>query len=231
MTRSSTPLYIAVGLLMVDSIIELSFISSMVSWLHRRAGKSFDVAYNDSSYSLHGKPVGLLVDHGHTSNGAAGTAFVLVGLEGLLILWLRSRPRLGTKGFVKGLYHSWLVMTVLSALFTLAALVATFVITSNHGGQIIDQGVASQLHNQPYPNYVAYPLNSWTPENWFNAVLKLDLVHSSDRSDIDLHVAVMRVGGTILFLCSLLGWRLRVWRSGTHPGGGRLRVMRGTTAD
>lgn len=192
MASSNLPLFVAIGLLMVDSIIELSFISSMVAWLHRRAGRSFEVAYNGSSYSLHGKPVGLLVNQGHTSNGAAGTAFVLIGMGGILILWMRSRPSLVTKGIVKGLYYFWLVMTVLSALFTLAALIATFVITGNHTGQTIDQGVASQLNNQLYPDYVAYPLNFWTPENWFDAVLKLDLMHTSERSNINLHVAVMR---------------------------------------
>ncbi|KAK5087531.1 hypothetical protein LTR70_007034 [Exophiala xenobiotica] len=192
MGSPSLPLYVAIGLLMVDSIIELSFISSMVAWLHRRAGGSFEIAYNGSSYSLHGKPVGLLVNQGHTSNGAAGTAFVLIGMGGILILWMRSRQGLGPKGFVKGLYYFWLVMTVLSALFTLAALIATFVITGNHTGQTVDQSVASQLNNQPYPNYVAYPLDFWTPEKWFNAVLKLDLVHTSDRSNINLHVAVMK---------------------------------------
>jgi len=192
MVSSSLPLYVAVGILMVDSIIELSFVSSMVAWLHRRAGGSFEVAYNDSTYSLHGKPVGLLVDQGHTSNGAAGTAFVLIGMGGILVLWMRSRPNLWQKGFTKALYHFWVVMTVFSALLTLAALIFTFILTSNHAGQTIDQSVASQLNNHPYPNYVAYPLDSWTPENWFNAVLKLDLVHGSDRNAINLRVHIMR---------------------------------------
>lgn len=177
---------------MVDSIIELSFVSSMVAWLHRRAGGSFEIAYNGSTYSLHGKPENELADQGHTSNGAAGTAFVLIGIGGILVLWLRGRPNVWRKGFIKVLYHIWLVMTVLSALLTLAALIFTFIVTSDHAGQTIDQSVASQLNNQPYPNYVAYPLDSWTPENWFNAVLKLDLVHDSDRSAIDLRVHIMR---------------------------------------
>ncbi|KAK5941470.1 hypothetical protein PMZ80_006749 [Knufia obscura] len=192
MAPFSLPLYVAIGLLMVDSIIELSFVSSMVAWLHRRAGGSFEIAYNGSTYSLHGKPENELADQGHTSNGAAGTAFVLIGMGGILILWMRSRPNMWQKGFVKVLYHFWLVMTVLSALLTLSALIFTFIITSNHAGQTIDQSVASQLDNHPYPNYVAYPLDSWTPENWFNAVLNLDLVHDSDRSAIDLRVHIMR---------------------------------------
>lgn len=185
-------LYVALGLLMVDSIIELSFVSSMVAWLHRRAGGSFDIAYHDSTYSLHGKPVGLIVDQGHTSNGAAGTAFVLIGMGGILVLWMRSRPNLWRKGFTKVMYHFWLVMTVLSAVLTLSALIYTFTITNVHDGQTIANSQASTLNNQPYPNYVAYPLEWWTPENWFDAVLKLDLVHASDRHAIDLRVHIMR---------------------------------------
>lgn len=190
MASPSLPLYIAIGLLMVDSITELAFVSSMVSWLHRRAGKSFEVEYNDSTFSLHGKPKNLLLNQGHTSNGSAGTAFVLIGLGGILILWMRSRQNLWQKGFVKILYHAWLVFTVLSALLTLSALIFTFVITNDHKGQTIDVALASTLHNEPYPNYVAYPNDAWTPENWLIAVLQLDLVHQSDRSDISgmLHV-------------------------------------------
>ena len=174
---------------MLDSILELSFISSMVRWLHVRAGKAFEIAYNGSTYSLHGKPVGLLVDQGHTSNGAAGTAFVLIGVGGILVLWLRSR---NNTRLTRGLHTFWLVMTVLSALLSLAALIYVFVLTGKHAGQRIDEGVASQLGNRPYPDYVAYPLEFWTPENWFDAVLKLDLVEASDRGAIDLRVAVMR---------------------------------------
>ncbi|KAJ9661824.1 hypothetical protein H2198_001789 [Neophaeococcomyces mojaviensis] len=192
MASSSLPLYVAIGILMVDSIIELSFVSSMVAWLHRRAGRSFDIGYNNSSFPLHGKPLHLLADQGHTSNGAAGTAFVLIGMGGILVLWMRSRPNLWKKGFVKILYHFWLVMTVFSALLTLAALIFTFIITNNHAGQTIDVAYASTLNDQPYPNQVAYSLNKWTPENWFSAVLQLDLVHASDRSAIGIRVHVMR---------------------------------------
>lgn len=193
-----TLLYVAIGALMVDSIIELAFVSSMVGWLHRRAGGSFEIGYNGGSFSLHGKPLNLIVDQGHTSNGAAGTAFILIGLGGLLVLWMRSRPNLWQKGITKFLYHFWLVMTVLSALLTLSALIFTFVVTNDYRDQTIDTAFASTLNNQPYPNYVAYPRNKWTPENWFDAVLELDLVSSSDRSSISTMTAIMR------------GWRINL---------------------
>lgn len=181
-------LWASIAILMIDSIIELSFVSSMVAWLHRRAGRDFEISYDGSTYPLHGKPLHLLVDQGHTTNGAAGTAFVLVGIGGILALLFRNRlGRLGS-----GYYIFWLVMTLLSVLLTLAALIYTMVLTYQHDLQSIDNAAASSLDNRPYPNYVAYPVNAWTPENWFDAVLRLDLVHESDRRDIREHLRVMR---------------------------------------
>jgi hypothetical protein len=196
MTSLQAALWAAIALLMADSIIELSFISSMVSWLHRRAGGSFDVNYNSSTFSLHGKPAGLLLNQGHTSNGAAGTAFVLIGMGGILALLLRNHairhPGTGLSKFGLGWYHAWLVFTVLSAFLTMSALIYVFVINNDHKGQSIDLSLASTLNNQPYPNYVAYPLDFWTPVNWFQAVLQLDLDSSADRSNIHNHLAIMR---------------------------------------
>lgn len=105
MPVSGLTLKIAIGFLMLDSAAEMALISGMVAWLHRRAGRSFDIDYDGASFSLHGKPLGLLVDQGHTSNGAAGTAFVVVGLGGILVLLMRSRSdsRVG-----RALYPFWL---------------------------------------------------------------------------------------------------------------------------
>lgn len=186
----------AVSLLMVDSIIEMAFISNMVSWLHRRAGGDFFIDYPKGSvFPLHGKPEGLLVNQGHTSNGAAGTAFVAIGMGGLLILWLRHRQlqRSSTEsGVSKFLHRFWVIMTVLSALLAFAALVYTFVVTYQHDHQSIDVAVASGLPNHPYPDYVAYPALQWTPENWFTAVLKLNLNSPGDRSDIQSQLRLMK---------------------------------------
>ncbi|EME87095.1 uncharacterized protein MYCFIDRAFT_210690 [Pseudocercospora fijiensis CIRAD86] len=187
-------LKLAIGLLMIDSIIELSFISSMVSWLHRRAGRDFQISYNNSTFPLHGKPANLLLNEGHTSNGAAGTAFVLIGLGGILALYLRhhaSRPNAKLRSLSQAWYHFWLIMTIPSTLLTLAALIYTFVLVNAHQNQTINLELASQLNNHPYPNYVAYPLEKWTPQNWFQAVLQLPLANSSDRRNIESHVRVM----------------------------------------
>lgn len=199
MAPLSLALKAAIALLMIDSIIELSFISSMVSWLHRRAGRDFFITHSDSTFPLHGKPEFLLVDQGHTSNGAAGTAFVLIGVGGILALYLRKfkagRP----------VYYFWVAMTVLSMLLTLAALIYTFLITSNHSGQHIDADLAASLDNKPYPNMVPYPSDEWTPENWFAAVLELPLANGKDRNDIESHLKVMKGWRSNLIPMFILG--------------------------
>ena len=81
------PIYVALSVLMVDAVIEVAFIGSMVGFLHDRAGKFFTIDAPNGTFDLHGKPKGLLADQGHTSNGAAGTAIVLVGWLGLLAIW------------------------------------------------------------------------------------------------------------------------------------------------
>ncbi|KAK5132882.1 hypothetical protein LTR08_008402 [Meristemomyces frigidus] len=182
-----TALAVALGLLMLDAALEMALISSMVYWLHYRAGKDFTVTYAGTAFSLHGKPLGLLGDQGHTSNGAAGTAFVLIGLGGILALWARSRDKHGRR-----FYHFWLAMTAVSVLLTLAALIWTFYLTNDHAGQTIDVALASTLDNHPYPDYKAYGLDLWTPENWFVAVLQLQLVKAGERRDIESHLKVMK---------------------------------------
>lgn len=202
---------LALALLMIDAIIELSFISSMVAWLHSTAGGEFEVIAPEMqgtmSFSLHGKPKGLLLNQGHTSNGAAGTAFVLVGFGGILILTLRHRASTSHRmaKLTVYLYWAWIVSTVLSVLLTLAALAYTFAVTNQTRGQHIDIATAASLDNRPYPNYVAYPTDDWTPETWFEAVLDLTLVSRSQRSDIAHHLTIMRAWRWNLVPLFLLG--------------------------
>ncbi|RMZ80181.1 hypothetical protein DV737_g3124, partial [Chaetothyriales sp. CBS 132003] len=223
---SLTALYVLLPLLMVDAVIEVSFIGTMVGFLHRRAGKWFDVSYPaGSTFRLHGKPLYPLVNQGHTSNGAAGTALVLVGFGGLLALWLQQRrvakvsPRtsitydrvaadLSTISYPQNGYYpspqqqqqppaaagptaifsSWVVMTMLSNLLTLSALIDTFIVTHQTNHQTIDLAVASQN-----PDPLMYPLHKWTPENWFIAILDhVPLVHDSDRAKITQELRIMR---------------------------------------
>lgn len=85
------PLLVAITVLSIDAVIEVGMVGAMVGFLHDRAGKFFTIDAPSGSFDLHGKPAGLLVDQGHTSNGAAGTAFVLVGWLGYLVIFYERR--------------------------------------------------------------------------------------------------------------------------------------------
>jgi len=86
------PLLITLPFLMIDAVIEVGFVGSMVGFLHDRAGKFFTIDYpSGQTFDLHGKPAGLEVNQGHTSNGAAGTALILVGVLGLITIWWERR--------------------------------------------------------------------------------------------------------------------------------------------
>jgi hypothetical protein len=87
------PLAVALILLMIDSAIELALISSMVGYLHRSGANKYPFDLDsDTSAVIHAKPAGLLLNEGHTSNGAAGTSLVLICFGGFLVL-LRERRR------------------------------------------------------------------------------------------------------------------------------------------
>ncbi|KAI2618562.1 hypothetical protein GGS26DRAFT_574396 [Hypomontagnella submonticulosa] len=215
MSRLSLALKVAMGILMVDSIIELSFVSSMVAWLHQRASQGFSFNYDGSAHFLAGLPANIMTDQGHTSNGAAGTAFVLIGVGGIVALSLRhwSRDRLGQSGaLARSFYHLWVWMNIPAFLLTTGALAYVFAVTNAHEGQTIDIPFAVSLGGKAYPN------EFWTPQNWFSALLQLDLVDS--RDDIQSHLYVMRgwqynlipmfiiqLGVTVLAVSEFLEWR------------------------
>jgi hypothetical protein len=111
-------------------------------------------------------------------------------------------------------------MTVLSAMLTLAALIYTFVLTAQTDDQTINLTVAAAN-----PEPLMYPLDKWTPENWFVAVLDLPLARDSDRSKISNNLRLMRGWRWNLIPLFILGvvvaslavWELvggRRWRQG-----------------
>ncbi|RFU81366.1 hypothetical protein TARUN_815 [Trichoderma arundinaceum] len=182
----SLPLVIALGALMIDAVLELAFITSMVAWLHNTASGTFAVNFNGSTFDLYGEPKHFLVDQGHSSNGAAGTAIVLIGFGGILTLFLRSRPNILGQKFTSFLYGAWLVILVLGLMLTIGSLGYVFSVTNAHKGQKIDVQVASTTGNH------LYALDTWTPQNWFAAMLELDLADDSQRNDIAAHLRIMR---------------------------------------
>ncbi len=84
-------------------------------------------------------------------------------------------------------FHVWAVIVLLSFLLTLAALIYTFVETSNTSGQVIDLAVA-QANLPP----ARYPDGTWTPETWYAAVLDLPLLSPSNVRIISGNVGMMR---------------------------------------
>jgi len=81
----ATLLYIILALLIIDGLTEVAFIGSTVGYLHK--DEVFNVVGpNNTALQLLAKPADLSVNQGHTSNGAAGTAVILVGFLGLLVL-------------------------------------------------------------------------------------------------------------------------------------------------
>ena len=90
--RPLLSLVVLVPILMIDAIIELSFVSAMVGFLHGRGSKPFKITNTEGrTIDISGTPETLLENQGHTSNGAAGTAFILIGIGGLLAIWLQHR--------------------------------------------------------------------------------------------------------------------------------------------
>jgi hypothetical protein len=250
-----TPILIVLPLLMTVSIIELSFVSAMVGFLHGRANGFFVLDFpgqtspsGPDTVELWAKPTTLIEDQGHTSNGAAGTGFVLIGFGGLFMVWWERRrmrnvstswprhrdPTLTSFSQTQtnqpgGLYLTWLVLCILGTLLTLAALIYTFVVTNDYSGQTIDLSVVAA---NPAP--IPYPLDDWTPENWFQAVLdQMPLQKDSDRSKLRQQLHIMRgwrwnlVPFFIVFtLVSAVGvWEyLRLRRMGGRSGGAGLEA-------
>ena len=91
-TMSWLPLGGALILLMIDSAIEMALISSMVGYLHRSGANKYPFLSDTGALAFIGpKPKGLLLNEGHTSNGASGTALIIVCFGGFLVLWNERR--------------------------------------------------------------------------------------------------------------------------------------------
>lgn len=83
-------LFILLGILAFDCLLEVGFIGSTVGYLHKDKIHEF-VGPDGSILHTLTKPLHLHLNEGHTSNGAAGTALILVGLLGIGLLSLENR--------------------------------------------------------------------------------------------------------------------------------------------
>ena len=92
MPTTLTLLQLALLVLLLASAIELALISSMVGYLHRSGANEYPFEYQGATYTIHSKPVGLLLNEGHTSNGAAGSG-IIFSLAGLALCWKVKQAR------------------------------------------------------------------------------------------------------------------------------------------
>ncbi|KAL2134623.1 hypothetical protein VTI74DRAFT_11280 [Chaetomium olivicolor] len=212
------PIGLLTFLLSVDAAISLGLVSSMVAFLHSHGRGPFLATSSNpagSTFLLYGEPANLATNHGHTTNGAGGTALVLVGFGGIVALWLERRSR-KTHGASSPIFHVWSLLVLLSALLTLGALIYTFVETSLTSNQLIDLAVA-----EANPPPARYPEGRWTPETWYAALLELPLVSADQRGTIRGNLTIMRAWRWNLVPLFVLGFGLvvlvavevvRVWR-------------------
>lgn len=197
------PLAVALVLLMIDSAIEVALVSSMVGYLHRSGSNQYPFEYQGTSATVDAKPAQLLLNQGHLSNGAAGTALVVVSFGGFVILWVQRRR----KRMVTLLNGRWLeiqltrlqnisrrpsrfllpyaILTVLSVLLTLSALAYTFALTNQTNGQTIDKALAVSVQG------TSYPRDQWTPETWTQAVLRLPVTNDDDARYLQHWLRIM----------------------------------------
>ena len=90
---------LATFLLAADAIVSLALVSSMVAFLHGFGRGPFHVVAPDDdgsgskAFLFSGEPVHLVTNTGHVTNGAGGTALVLVGFGGLIALIVEWRSR------------------------------------------------------------------------------------------------------------------------------------------
>lgn len=85
-------LAIAILVLGLDAAIEMGLLSSMVGYLHRSGGNQYPFRTADGSIALiNAKPHHLGTNEGHLSNGAAGTALVLICIAGIGVLFYERR--------------------------------------------------------------------------------------------------------------------------------------------
>jgi hypothetical protein len=94
-----TYLGIALIVLGIDAAIELALLSSMVGYLHRSGANEYPFRGQTpgSVILINAKPKGLGTNEGHLSNGAAGTALVLICLVGSGVWFMERRRKVRTR--------------------------------------------------------------------------------------------------------------------------------------
>lgn len=216
-TTLSLCLELGMTLLICSSLIEVGLISTTLGWLRGTASAGFHfydgVSPDSAMYTLSGEPANFLMTQVYVALAdAGGAAFLLVGAGGFLALWARRRHlrlyhrhsyHLRHTSSLKSrtllhCYYAWIGLQIPLLLFTAATMGYVFNVTAARQGQ----GIRIEAAMQASSNGGAepYPLDTWTPQSWFPAVLDLDLVES--RGDVRAAVSIM--DGWYWNLCPML---------------------------
>ncbi|KAK7947072.1 uncharacterized protein PG986_011393 [Apiospora aurea] len=223
-TTLSLCLELALVLLICTSLIEVGLVSTTLAWLHTTASAGFHfydgVTPDSPQYTLAGVPANFLINQVYVALAdAGGAAFLLVCAGGFLALWARRRhlrlyhrnsyhlrhsASLQSRALLY-CYYAWVGLQVPLLLFTAATLGYVYNLTAARQGQAIRIEAAMKASSTS-GSADPYPLDSWTPQSWFPAVLNLDLVES--RGDVKAAVSIMN--GWFWNLCPLLVIQLAV---------------------
>ncbi|KAK8073218.1 hypothetical protein PG994_004117 [Apiospora phragmitis] len=222
-TTLSLCLELGLVLLICSALIEVGLLSTTLAWLRTTASAGFhfyDGVHPDSpQYTLWGEPANLLLTQTYVALADAGATFLLVGAGGFLALWSRGRhlrlhnrhsyhlrhtSSLRARALLYA-YYGWVALQVPLLLFTAATLGYVYNVTAARQGQDIRIEAAMNASSSS-GGADPYPLDSWTPQSWFPAVLNLDLVES--RGDVKAAVSIMN--GWFWNLCPMLVLQLAV---------------------
>ncbi|KAI0197794.1 hypothetical protein F4808DRAFT_463333 [Astrocystis sublimbata] len=214
----SVALKVCIGLMVIDAIIELAFVSISMRWMRSKAGPLFwHFMASGSKHRLSALPRHLITEHLHTMNAAAGTAFVHIGLMGFMALvlrdWAQYRPGKHAK-YCRRFYYFWLVSHLPALLLTFATMIYVFAITIGRASEKIDVQAAVKLDGKPYD------LNRWTPDGWLTAVLEMNVIKGSEEIEAQLKfmktwlwnlptVFLLQSGVTMLALLDYNRWVIK----------------------
>ncbi|KAI1175647.1 hypothetical protein F4777DRAFT_598389 [Nemania sp. FL0916] len=165
----------------------MAFASSTIAWLDNTSNlKAFQFIAYGHKHRLAGYPRHYIIDQVHTSNAAAVVSLIIVGFGSASALFLRDWAQYRTGKIAKYcryFYYLWLSCSVPALLLTGVALIYVFAVTNTQAGQKISTSLAVNESGHPYSR------GTWTPQSWFRAVLRLELVRR--REEIVKQLTVM----------------------------------------
>ncbi|KAI1163360.1 hypothetical protein F5B18DRAFT_619945 [Nemania serpens] len=176
-------------LFLIDSVIELALSSSSVSWLSDiDRSTPFRFTVDGKKYPLSGHPRHFIVDQVYATNAAAVFAVGIVGLGSMAAITMReyaSRALTGCPAtFSRYCYYVWLSLSIPSLILTGVALAYVFAVANSQKAQTISTALAVNENGRPYAR------GTWTPQGWFSAVLRLELVRG--REEIVKSITIMK---------------------------------------